>query len=425
MAVLLVVALYLLLIKQVGWICLILSLFFLAAGFYYTKAWRQIRTISHSYSTQQELIGTIVEPPDIRADSEFLTVQLQKDQGKILVKAARYPVWHYGDTIRLKGSLEEPASFSGFNYPLYLERFGIFATMPRPRAIKLVAKDQANRLLGSLFGLRTYWEGVIQDALPEPESSFLAGILLGSKRAIPQNIQDQLKQTGTSHIIAISGANITIVLGLLLQVLPLYTPRSKLTSTIAIAVFITLLTGASASVLRGSLVACLGSYLRARSRRAWTTAFILSSMVLLLLGNPLLLVADPGFQLSYAAFAGLAYIGSPIKQGLEKFQISERLPEIIKSSFAETAAATFGTAPLSLGLFGQLSLIGLIVNPLILWLLPLTTLLGLVVLGSAWLVPSGAILRLPLWALLHAILGVIGIFSRLHFGVIHLTLAHE
>lgn len=402
-----------------------LFLLALSIGVLYTQAWRAMHWTQ--FPDHIQTTGTVVALPDVRADSTFLTIkptQLlglgirgQPNQGKLLVKAPRYPVFHYGDVVTLSGSVEKPVAFSGFNYPLFLERSGIYGIVSQPKII--LAKPAKDSVLGSLYSLQSHIETTIQHHIPEPESSFLAGILLGSKRAIPEDIQNALVTTGTSHIVAISGANITILLGIILQLLPLYSRKQQFWATLLIALFVTLLTGASASVVRGATIAILAQYIRLHGRRAWATPLILFSMTSILLNNPLLLRIDPGFQLSFAAYAGLAYLAAPITQFLEKLRWFTALPAIIKSSFTETVAATLGTAPLSFLLFGQLSLLGVVVNPLVLWLLPLTTFIGLAFVTTGWLPLLGAILSLPLWILLHTMLSIIRWFGQFTFAVIH------
>jgi competence protein ComEC len=394
-------------------------------GFLYMQFWRASHYLE--YPAQISTSGIVIAMPDVRQDKTFLTIEpdqaigkglhKQPKKGALLVKAGRYPPFQYGDTVTLSGEVVKPEAFSGFDYPLFLERVGVYGIMNQP---KIFLKSPAHfSPLGSMYSLGAAIETKIQTYISEPESSFLGGILLGSKRAIPTDVQDALKATGTSHIIAISGANITILLTIFLQFLPLYERRQQFIATLLIALFITVLTGAPASVIRGAYVAIIAQYIRMRGRRAWASPLILFSMALILLNNPLLLRADPGFQLSFAAYAGLAYLGTPIKTYCEKIKFFLKLPEVMRSSFSETLAASLGTAPLSFILFGQLSLLGLIVNPLVLWLLPLTTLIGLIFATTSWVHLLGFLISLPLWLLLHTMLAIIQWFSRFSFAVIH------
>lgn len=401
-------------------------------GYAFTTYWRSSRSQPYqegSYTFE----GIISEPPDRRSDKTLLTVRptrwLQGDisppdhDGLILISTTRFPIYQYGDVISVQGKIVKPEPIEDFDYPLYLEKSGIYGLIYRPKNITKITSNQGSWLITTLYALRQKTEGAINAAIPEPEASFLGGVLLGSKRNIPSDIQDELRATGTSHIIAISGANITILLGIIRQLLPLYKRWSQFWATLAISLFITLLTGASASVIRGALVATLSAYLAALGRKAWATPFILFSATLILMGNPLLLKADPGFQLSFAAFAGLAYLSGPISSFIEKNRISGSWPAAIQGALSETTAATLGTAPISLLVFGQVSLMGLLVNPLILWLLPAATFLGLLLcflgyLDLAVIHQYLPIISLPLWLILRAILSVIHNFSLLGWGII-------
>jgi competence protein ComEC len=397
------------------------------AGFSYTAAWRvHHRMVPDSSPRPLKLSGWVCAPPDIRAEAIYLTIQPEHPppelpgsrNGRVLVYAPRYPVLPYGTRVEVTGSLEKPMSIREFNYPLYLERYRVYALVRRPEAVSAASAPPRATPLGYLYQLRHRIERHINRNLPEPEASFLAGILLGSRRGIPEDIQEALRTTGTSHIIAISGANITIMLTLLLKFLPLSRRSAQCAVVTGLSLFMILLTGASASVVRGGLVATLGSYLKMRGRQAWPYSLILFSMLALLLYNPLLLVADPGFQLSFGAFAGLAFLSQPITSLVDRLPGLRGLPTPIRQPLVETAAATGGTFPVSLTVFGQVSLLGLVVNPLILWLLPYVTLNGFWLILSG-LFPSGllskitVVVALPLWLSLHSILACVRWFGHI------------
>lgn len=390
------------------------------AGWLYTSVWRLFRAPTLPIGEKVTMVGIVSEPPDIREKNTRLSISPKESnyQGRILVTAPRYPTYVYGDRLKVSGQLSAPESFDGFNYPLYLESKGIYALILRPSSIRLLESNQGNIFLAHLYHLRGKIEQAIQQLIPEPEASFLGGLLLGSQRAIPEEIRQAFRTTGTSHIIAISGANITILLGIILKLLPVYKQRSQLWVLAGVGIFVTLLTGASASVRRGALVSWAGFFLKYKSRRPWPFSFILFCMFVLLLINPLILVADPGFQLSFGAFGGIIFLSKYLLEGVKKWPLTRHLPEILRTTLAETAAATLGTAPLSLALFGQISLLGLIVNPLILWSLPFITLLGLAFILFQSLPVINAGLALILWILLHAILEVIAWFSRFEIGVL-------
>ena len=373
---------------------------------------------SFGFDRSQTLMGTITEAPDIRTDHQLLTLTPDGSRSAILVNAGRYPPRRYGERLRVTGLVEHPTAFNGFDYPLFLERFGITGTEMRPKKIELVGYAPPSRVIAALYALRSKLERNIDLQIPEPEASFLAGIMLGSKRAIPASVQADLKTTGTMHIVAISGENITVLLVILLNALPVVSVRRKFWLTFLIAAFISTLTGNPASVIRGAAIASLISWVRARSRRAWPVSLLLAGTALCLMFNPLLLAADPGFQLSLAAFAGLLFFGPLCVHQISKPPLN-RLPPLVAGALAETVAATLGTLPLDFQLFGQLSLIGFIVNPLVLWLIPPITSFGLIYILAGSLPGVITIVKLPLWLLLHSMLALIGWFAGLNFGVLH------
>lgn len=397
-------------------------------GRLYLVSWRENNYRTLLFETEQTFSGIIIDPPDIRQNAILYNVlsdqKIANDlkstvQNVIIqIRTDRYPVFNYGDHIKINGKISKPESFNGFDYPLYLERSKIYGQIFTPKKIQLLEHDRGSPFLSQLYKLRSNFERISQINLTEPEASFLNGILLGSKRAIPARVQAELQQTGTSHIIAISGANITILLDLLVFCLPIYNNRQRFNLILVVAIFVTILTGASASVIRGAVVAVLSAFIRLKSRRAWSGPLLICSSCLILLGNPLLLVADPGFQLSFAAFAGLAYFGSPIQLYFDRARLTKNLPKAVSMALAETCAATLGTAGISFTLFGRLSLLGFIVNPLVLWLLPAITFLGIFSLLISQIC-SLSIINLSLWFLLRTSLKIIESFGQLNFGLIN------
>lgn len=398
-------------------------------GFLFTVTWRLHFYTYYNYGTVVHFTGVVIEPPDVRDAKSLLVVLPDSPLGEdvrhkpirtpIRVHAERYPTFAYGDRLEIRGSLDEPKAFDNFNYPLFLERFHIFAEMLRPRFVKIISHNRGSPLMAHLYALRASTESYIQRQLPEPEASFLGGILLGEKRSIPADIQEALQNTGTVHLIVISGSNITVLLGILLYFLPFSQKRHQFYATVLIALFITLLSGAPASVLRGAMVACVSQYIKSRSRFPWPTPFLLFSAALLLLGNPLLLVADSGFQISFAAFAGLVYFSTPLQNYLERFRLIKRLPEAIQESITQSLAATLGISALSFKLFGQLSFIGLVVNPIALWTIESISLLGLLLVTLGWIPYLATLLKYPLWLCLHFTLTMILWAGQWKIGILH------
>lgn len=381
----------------------------LALGFTYGRVtrrahWRSILT------GKQAFTGTVVGPPDIRARQQYLSVRTSLPAATlssraapvtVLVKADRYIPVQAGNTVHVSGPVEVPERFDGFNYPLFLERDHIFGVVPNAQVTVTDARvSQAPKNL--LANLRTKLERTVARFVPEPEASFLSGLLLGSRRSIPSDVTDALRATGTSHLVAISGANITFLVSMALGLLPFSHRGIQFGVVLFVAGGLAALTGGSASVVRGAVVACTGSFIRMLGRRPWPLATILLAASLMLLKNPLLIRADPGFQLSFMAYGGLLLFGNACTRVAERI----KLPGWLGGSLSETTAASLGTAPLTI-LAQRFAARGLIVNPLVLWLIPIATALGFIMLALAPIPPLAQIMGSLCWAVLHLILAII------------------
>ncbi len=350
--------------------------------------------------------GTIVGSPDNRDDENRLTIRTsyQGVSVTILVHTPPFPKFAFGDEVTLTGTADRATRIEDFDYPLFLERQGVTHTMKRAR-ISFVSKGKEG-ITSTLYSIRSLLETRIANSIPEPEASLLNGILLGSRQQLSEELVVQLRKTGTSHVVAISGANITIVVELLVLLMPLYSRTSQRNATILIGFALSIATGASASVVRGSLAAALGASVRAAGRPRNSPNIVLLPAVCMLIANPLYLRADPSFQLSLAAYSGIIFL-TPLVQRVFSLPL-KYIPEVLRATFTETSAATLATLPISITSFGNVSWIGLIANPALLWMLPLIT-----AFGGAYLVFPNQVTTSILWILLHSFLSSIRVFSKL------------
>ncbi len=160
------------------------------------------------------LEGVIDTEPDVRdtyinlrVNADRLTLPdgtSQSINGVVLVRPSRPAEFKYGDRIRVTGDLISPPEFATFSYKDFLARQNIFSMIDRPR-ISVVAHDQASPILAAIFAFKDRARTVIRQILAEPEASLLNGILLGDDAAVPLSVQNDFRNTGTTHIIAISG----------------------------------------------------------------------------------------------------------------------------------------------------------------------------------------------------------------------------
>ena len=169
--------------------------------------------------------GWLVEPPDERDGYATLRVAAERISpadgeaplpvhGLLLVRVPSGGGWRYGDRVRLQGSLESPPENETFSYREYLARQGVFSYMSRASPEK-TGQGGGSLLLAWVYAAKERALGVVRRIFPDPEGALLAGILLGEDNGLPAPLRQAYNDTGTAHIIAISGFNISILSGLI------------------------------------------------------------------------------------------------------------------------------------------------------------------------------------------------------------------
>lgn len=376
------------------------------------------------------LTGLVVAEPDIRDKSINLRVEVENMvlsqgntavHGTILVQAPRFPVIAYGTRIQIIGDLETPPTGEDFNYRDYLARQQVYSLVPFAR-ITVLSEGQGNPIYQRLFAFKAQAQATINRLIPEPEASLLSGILLGNDSGMPADLIEAFRRTGTTHIIAISGFNISILIAILIGLTEPFLPRR---AAFAVAVggilLYTLLVGASASVVRAAIMGTIYLFttrLLGRPNFAFASLF-LAGLVMTLL-NPFTLW-DVGFQLSFAATLSLMLYADPftqwVRQRLLRWMardMAQRLLDFLTDAVILTLAAQVLTLPLMIAYFGQVSLISLPTNALVLPIQPAVMVWGGIAVLAGLFIPIPAIgqaLGWVSWLFLVATTFVIRLFA--------------
>ena len=403
--------------NRVG-LALLLAVFFAGALRYqtHTKAARAHDAAYYNESTL-ELRGRIDAPPDVRDNAVLLRVRvdtvkpsgsvaLQSVKGFVLVRLQPGEDWHYGDELVLYGKLATPSENEEFSYRAYLAVRGIHSILYYP-SVRVIANGGGNPLLSAIYTLREKSYATIEHLFPQPEAGLLSGILLGLEHDIPADLEEAFRDTGTTHIIAISGFNIAILAGLFFGLAARLVPRiyAPLLAIPAIIAY-TVLVGAQASVVRAAIMGSMALLGRQIGRRGSGVNSLAFSAALMCLFNPLM-PWDVGFQLSFMATLGLVLFAEPLQLRLEEWAGKRFSPATtrhisgwVSEYFLFTLAAQVTTLPLIAYHFGRFSLSSFLANILILPPQPLVMILGGVTLlaGLVWF-PLGKILAIVTWAL--------------------------
>lgn len=337
--------------------------------------------IGYYAKSKIEFRGQVVDEPDIRDKHGKLTLgKIEGLQGKILVNAANYPLINYGDWLNIKCRVEEPGMVEEFDYGKFLGAKGIEATCPRPDEIKIIKGGLSSwqKFRGKILKVKYSYSEIIKQSVAYPESEILSAMVLGLRRGIPENILENFRASGLSHIIAISGLHISIVTLLLMNMLMAIGLRRRYAfpaAAVSLIIFLIMIGFRASSIRAGimGLTALLALQLGRLNRSI--NALLLAAVVLLLI-NPKLLLDDVGFQLSFLAVAGIIYMGEYVEKFLAKIKIPEALQ--IRSSLMMTLSAQALVLPLIVYYFGNLSLIAPLANVLVLPLLPIVMVVGFI-----------------------------------------------
>ncbi len=340
--------------------------------------------------------GVVSENPRASAEKTALTVsvfRIRKDdallpvEGKVLLNTATGETYKYGDVIRFRTKLKRPHNFynpGGFDYERYLRLRGVLVRgfIDNPANIIVLREDQGNRLRLSLERFRRSLKTLIRENSPSPYGEIVQAMILGDQKEIPPEMMEKFNQTGTSHIIAISGFNVGIIavfsvflfrfiikfsetLLLRFNIVKLSTAFSFL----PIAIF-TFIAGMGVSVVRATIMALalLAAVLLGKVRDLYNT-LALAALVILILSPASLF--DLSFQLSFTAVAAILFISPKLAALVPKPDPAElsahkricgRIVYDAALFLIVSVSATLGTLPLIVYYFNRVSVISLPAN---------------------------------------------------------------
>lgn len=331
--------------------------------------------------------------PKIVSNRQQLDVMIKGQPVTLLT--SQFVDYSYGDLLVIDGSLKRKVLDNGKSvYSIYFPQ------------ITKASSDLALPYLAAGF-VRTRVENSFSSYLNSDQASLLEGIVFGINTSVDPKLKQAFQVTGVTHVIAASGMNVTLLAGFLLPVLlRLFRRRTSLLVLIGLLAFYTLLSGMSASIIRATLMASIGfiGLLLGRQRTAFISFFLTGCIMILI--TPTILL-DIGFQLSFAATAGMLVI-RPLLPSLASIP----LLKLVEEDLTATIAAQITTLPILIYYFHSLGLLSLIVNTLVLWTVaPLMIIGSLAALGGLVSVTLGGVIALMCLPLLSYFLEVIRLFA--------------
>jgi len=368
--------------------------------------------------------GRIVTKPEIDykqqklvVETEIFNATTQRNQpAKLLVTLPRFPQYHFGEKLEIAAVVEQPVVLDGFDYAGYLKGKLITGTVRNPANVSFVAANSGFgwKIAEALYDTSSYFEQALNRVIPEPQASLASGILLGIKRNISDEFMSSLQKTGLTHIIALSGFNVTIIIAIFMNLVCVYLGKKKSfwLGLLFILAFV-VMTGACSSVVRAAIFSMMLIFGKTIGRRGDQTNLMLVAAVAMVLFNPFIIRSDLGFQLSFLAFAGLIYFSPIFEKIIDKFDGHRVISDFWKHSLSETLGAQLAVAPLILLQFGTVSFISPAANLLVVFIVPYAMIITFWVgIASMIYYPLGKLVALLLWPFLEYIIVIVNWLAR-------------
>ena len=365
-------AVYLLFLGNKNFSVLVLAV--LAGSFYYQSFGFLEKRTNLPLENNSEFTG-VVQKVDQASLKQNLVLALEPPySGQIRVSARPYPAFDYGDRIRLVGKVKElPPSYAGY----YLSK-RIIAISDLPK-IEILEKNQGNYLKANLLKFKSRLVEVFQKILPSDKSALLAGITFGERSGFSKELENKMALSGTTHLVALSGYNISVIAWAAAVIFGAYFSRSvSFYLSVFLIVLFVLMTGAEASAVRAAIMGIIAILAKETERFFSVRNAIVIAAFLMILYNPNILVFDLGFQLSFAALLGIVYVLPALKKF---FRMEDSGVLAWKENFLVTFSAQLAVSPILLGAFGKLPVLAMLPNVLIGWAIPYTMGLGFLIAG--------------------------------------------
>lgn len=327
----------------------------------------------------------------------------------------------YGDKVKVSGALSLPENFNTnngkeFDYVGYLKNKDIYYIIQNAKLEK-ISSGHGSFLKEKLFSFRNFFMSKINQSIKEPESFLANGLVLGERGGFDSRMRDKFINTGTIHIVALSGYNVSIVSDSIFKIFSIFLSKilSSFFGIFTIILFV-VMSGSSATAVRAGIMASILFISRISGRDYNALRILFIAGVLMVVYDPRIFF-DISFQLSFLATFGILYLHPLIFGHLKILTNTFKIREI----FSTTISATIMTLPLLIYSTGILSLVSIPANMLILPVIPITMLFIFIGGSLGIFIPSVSIMFGYLPSIfLSYILKIIDIFSSFEFSSVYI-----
>ena len=403
---------------------------------YYDEKYEELESLNGSYCTA--IVVSEGEEKDYKDVYEIeikgikLLLNLKKSKNKSLQnKENRYLSnknsknssfkLKYGDKIEFYLEYEKPSTarnYMGFDYSNYLKTKRIFGTVNlKEEDVEIISHDNSNIILRKIYELRNLMKTKIEKLLPKETSGLCLGMLIGETSGIEENMQENFRDSNLSHILAVSGANVSYIIVSITYIFNKMCLRKRLSKIISIILLILfmLLTGCTSSVNRACIMAILMLIAELLYRKSDVYNNLAISALILLIINPYSLL-DIGFQLSYMGTIGIVFLHDKIGSFIK---INNKIVKYFFEMIVVTTCANLAIIPIMMFHFNTISLTFYFSNIIVGPILGIVVIIGFIMFFiSLIFTPISSLIAIVLNLMLKFIIKIAEITANMPFSKI-------
>jgi len=403
---------------------------------YYDEKYEELESLNGSYCTA--IVVSEGEEKDYKDVYEIeikgikLLLNLKKSKNKSLQnKENRYLSnknsknssfkLKYGDKIEFYLEYEKPSTarnYMGFDYSNYLKTKKIFGTVNlKEEDVEIISHDNSNIILRKIYELRNLMKTKIEKLLPKETSGLCLGMLIGETSGIEENMQENFRDSNLSHILAVSGANVSYIIVSITYIFNKMCLRKRLSKIISIILLILfmLLTGCTSSVNRACIMSILMLIAELLYRKSDVYNNLAISALILLIINPSSLL-DIGFQLSYMGTIGIVFLHDKIENFIK---INNKIVKYFFEMIVVTTCANLAIIPIMMFHFNTISLTFYFSNIIVGPILGIVVIIGFIMFFiSLIFTPISSLIAIVLNLMLKFIIKIAEITANMPFSKI-------
>ncbi len=378
--------------------------------------------------------GIVVDEPDVReqytnvvleahtvldGSSPVLLGGVNSKPVRILVRVPQYPLLHYGDEVVFTGKISAPKNFASevgvreFDYRAYLAKDGIHYQMYFPKVL-IMGHNKGNFVYEKLFALKEVLMRNISRMIPDPEAALAGGILLGVKQSLGTELLQKFRDTGVAHIVVLSGYNIAVVASAVTAIVVFLPFTFRIIASVLGIILFAMMVGGGATVVRATIMILVVILARVTGREGDSLRALFLAGGLMVAVNPMILLYDVSFQLSFAATIALIVLSPIIENSFLFVQ-----QKILRTILVATVAAQIFVLPLLLYHMGTISLVSIIANLFILPVVPIGMLSAFLLSAFALVPILGSALAFVSYVILAYMIFTVDLFSKVPFAALH------